>query len=82
VVAGQEDDRRRRLTVRPVADAIAVLQRHVAAAQLDARTRPLSRQRWRTMTAAGGAASCRRPSVHRGVGMVAAEWGKAARMSK
>jgi hypothetical protein len=42
VAAGQEDDWRRRLTVRPAADAIVVLQRQIAVAQLDARMWPLS----------------------------------------
>jgi hypothetical protein len=32
VGVGQEDDRRRRLTVRPAADAIVVLWRHIVAA--------------------------------------------------
>jgi hypothetical protein len=71
--------------VRPAADAIAVLRRHIAVVQLDVRTRPLSGQRWHTRTAAGGAggvASCRRPSVHREVGMAAAEWEEAVRRSK
>jgi hypothetical protein len=82
VAARQEDDQKRRLMVRLAMDVIAVLQRHITVAQLDARTRPLSGQRWRMRTAAGGAATCRRPSVHRGVGMAAAELGKAARRSK
>jgi hypothetical protein len=38
--------------VRPAADAIAVLQRKITAAQLDTRTWLLSGQRWRTRTAA------------------------------
>jgi hypothetical protein len=71
--------------VRPTADATAVLWRHVTEAQLNVRTRPISGQRWRTRTAAGGAggaATCHQPSVHRGVGMAAVEWGKAARRSR
>jgi hypothetical protein len=71
--------------VRPAADATAVLRRHIAAAQLDARTRPILGQRWHTRTAAGGAggaATCHRSSTHRGVGMVAVEWVKAAKRSK
>jgi hypothetical protein len=42
VAAGQEDDRRRCSTVTPVADATAVLRRHIAVAQLDTRMRVLS----------------------------------------
>jgi hypothetical protein len=44
VAAGQKDDRRQRLMVRPAVDAMAVLWRHILAAQLDARTQPLSGQ--------------------------------------
>jgi hypothetical protein len=71
--------------VRPTADATAVGQRHIRAVQLDVRMMPLSGQRWRTRTAAdgaGGAATCRQPSVHREVGMAVAERGEAARKSK
>jgi hypothetical protein len=71
--------------MRPTADATAVLQRHIAVAHPDARTRPLLRQQWHMRTAAGGAGGAttyRRPSVHREVGMAVAEWGEAVRRSK
>jgi hypothetical protein len=71
--------------VRPMADATTVLQMHITAAQLNTGMRPISGKRGRTRTAvggAGGAATCHRPSVHRGVGMVAVERGKATRRSK
>jgi hypothetical protein len=71
--------------MRPAADATAVLQRHITMAQPGVRTRSLSRQRWHMRTAAGGAggaATCRWPSVHREVGMAVAEWGEAVRRSK
>jgi hypothetical protein len=71
--------------VRLTANVTLVLRRHIAAAQLDARMRPLSRQRWCTRTAADGTgdmATCYQPSVHREVGMATAEWGEAARRSK
>jgi hypothetical protein len=85
VAAGQEDDRRRCSTVTPVADATAVLRRHIMVAQLNTRMRSISPKLGRTRTVAsgvGGAPTCHRPSVHRGVGMAAVEWGKAAMRSK
>jgi hypothetical protein len=85
VAAGQEDDWRRRSTVRPTTDATAVLRRHIMVAQLNTRMRSISPKLGRTRTVAsgvGGAPTCHRPSVHRGVGMAAVEWGKAAMRSK